>query len=55
MITVTERAALVRRRRFRYVRLLVPIISPYVDRLRDAALAGEVCTPIVVPLSDPLD
>lgn len=53
MISPTERAALVRRRRFRYVRLLVPVVSSYVDRLRDAALDGERCTRVVVHLPDP--
>jgi hypothetical protein len=53
VISPTERAALVRRRRFRYVRLLVPVVSSYVDRLRDAALDGEVCRRIVVPVDPP--
>jgi hypothetical protein len=59
VIGPAERAAR-RRRRYRYVRLLVPTISAYVDRLRDAALDGETCRHIVVavpaataPPSDP--
>jgi hypothetical protein len=48
MIGPAEHAAVRRRRRYRYVRLLVPIVSAYVDRLRDAALDGERCRTIVV-------
>lgn len=43
-----ERAAIARRRRYRYVRHLVPVVSAYVDRLRDAAMHGETCRVVVV-------
>lgn len=31
-----------------------PIVSPYADRLRDAALGGHVCQPFLVTLEEEL-
>lgn len=45
MISPSVRRYLLRRRR-RYVRFMVPVVSPYADRLRDAAVGADECRPL---------
>lgn len=45
VLTASVRRRAARRRLYRFT---VPVISPYTDRLREAAVGGHLCGPLMV-------
>lgn len=52
-VTLSLRHRLYHRRRSPYVWWPEPIVSPYVERLKEAALGGRMCQRVVVSVKEP--